>query len=81
LVYGCSNFGTAILLEAGLSFLGLGVAPPAPTWGNMIYEGYTYILLSQGKWLAFFPGMAMIILIIALYLLAGGLQQLYRTNH
>ncbi|MCS6904906.1 MAG: ABC transporter permease [Bacteroidia bacterium] len=78
LVYSCSNFGTAILLEAGLSFLGLGIAPPTPTWGNMIYEGYTYILLSQGKWLAFFPGAAIIILIISLYLLTGGLQNLHK---
>jgi peptide/nickel transport system permease protein len=70
----CSNFATAILLEAGLSFLGLGVQPPTPSWGGMIQTGYQYIMLSGGEWLAIFPGACIILIIAALNLFAIALR-------
>lgn len=73
-ILACSNFATAILLEAGLSFLGLGVAPPTPTWGGMIQEGYAYVLFDNGKWLALFPGLSIVLLILSLNLVAIGLR-------
>ena len=69
-----ANFGAAVLIESGLSFLGIGVEVPIPTWGRMIYEGYTYIVFESGKWLAFFPGMALILLIVSINLVGIGLR-------
>ncbi|TAE48645.1 MAG: ABC transporter permease, partial [Bacteroidetes bacterium] len=74
IVVAVANFGSAILVESGLSFLGIGVEVPIPTWGRMIYEGYTYIVLENGKWLAFFPGMALILLIVSINLIGIGLR-------
>ncbi|MBX3100890.1 MAG: ABC transporter permease [Bacteroidetes bacterium] len=73
-ILSCANFATAILLEAGLSFLGLGVAPPTPTWGSMVQEGFSQILFANGKWLAFFPGLAIVMLILSLNLVAMALR-------
>ena len=50
------DVATAILVEAGLSFLGFGVQPPAPSWGNILTEGRTYIF--DAWWLTVFPGLA-----------------------
>jgi peptide/nickel transport system permease protein len=69
-----ANFATAILLEAGLSFLGLGIAPPSPTWGSMVQEGYSQILFADAKGLAFFPGLAIVMLILSLNLGAMSLR-------
>jgi peptide/nickel transport system permease protein len=74
LILSCANFATAILLEAGLSFLGLGVPPPTPSWGRMIFEGYPYLMFSRGQWLALLPGGAIVLLIIALNLTLIGLR-------
>lgn len=74
IVVAVANFGTAVLIESGLSFLGIGVEPPIPSWGRMIYEGYTYIMFESGQWLAFFPGAALIFLVISINLTGIGLR-------
>ena len=66
------DVGGIILLEAGLSFLGLGLAPPTPTWGNMIYEGRS--LLFTAPWIALTPGIALTLTVIAFNLLGDGLR-------
>lgn len=62
----------AILTEAGLSFLGLGVQPPDPSWGNMIMEGKA--VLGVGWWVILFPGLAILITVLAFNLLGEGLR-------
>ena len=74
IIIAVANFGAAVLIEAGLSFLGIGVEIPIPSWGTMISEGYTYIVFSTGKWLAFFPGLALILLVMAINLTGIGLR-------
>lgn len=64
--------GNLILLEASLSFLGLGIQPPTPTWGNMIAEGRE--ALYNAWWMAVFPGAALAVTVIAFNLLADGLR-------
>jgi ABC-type dipeptide/oligopeptide/nickel transport system permease subunit len=66
------DIGNVILLEAGLSFLGLGMRPPTPTWGNMILEGRT--LLFSAPWVAIAPGIALTLTVIAFNLLGDGLR-------
>ncbi len=63
--------GNAILLESGLSFLGLGIQPPAPSWGNMIAGGREWLLIAP--WIALAPGIALIVTVIACTLLGDGL--------
>ena len=72
-VVAASNFASAILLEAGLSFLGIGVQPPMPSWGMMVKENYGYLLLDSA-YLALLPGLAIMIIVLAFMLLAGGLR-------
>jgi peptide/nickel transport system permease protein len=64
--------GNLILLEASLSFLGLGIQPPTPTWGNMIAEGRD--ALYNAWWIAVFPGAALAVTVVAFNLLADGLR-------
>jgi peptide/nickel transport system permease protein len=66
------DVATAILVEAGLSFLGFGVQPPAPSWGNILTEGRTYIF--SAWWLTAFPGLAILITVLAFNLLGEGLR-------
>lgn len=73
LVSASSNFASAILLEAGLSFLGFGAQPPFPTWGSMIKEHYGYIII-DAAYLAFIPGIAIMLLVYAFNLIAIGLR-------
>lgn len=68
-----SNFATAILLEAGLSFLGIGVQPPMPSWGSMVKENYGQILLDSA-YQAFIPGIAIMIIVLAFMLLGNGIR-------
>jgi peptide/nickel transport system permease protein len=63
---------SAILVEAGLSFLGFGVQPPAPSWGNILTEGRTYIF--DAWWLTIFPGLAILITVLSFNLLGEGLR-------
>jgi peptide/nickel transport system permease protein len=73
LVIGASNFATAIMIEAGLSFLGIGVQPPQPSWGLMIKENYNFIITHQPM-LAIIPGIAIMLLVLAFNLLGNGLR-------
>lgn len=69
-----SCFATAVLIESGLSFLGIGIQPPMPSWGNLLQEGHTQIVLSGGQWLAIFPSLAIVILVVSLNLIGYGLR-------
>lgn len=73
IVVTASNFASAILLEAGLSFLGIGVQPPMPSWGTMVKENYSYILLDSA-YLALLPGLAIMLVVLAFMLLGNGLR-------
>jgi len=73
IVVAASNFASAILLEAGLSFLGIGVQPPMPSWGTMVKENYSYILLDSA-YLALLPGAAIMLLVLAFMLLGNGIR-------
>jgi peptide/nickel transport system permease protein len=72
-----SNFASAILLEAGLSFLGLGVQPPAPSWGLMVSEGFQLLGTKVGFWLTFWPSLAISLLVFAFNLLGNGLRDAF----
>ncbi|MEO0382678.1 MAG: ABC transporter permease [Pseudomonadota bacterium] len=72
IVQGTFIFAYAMLAEAGLSFLGVGVDPSTPTWGTMINEGRQYI--DQASYLIFFPGIAISISVLALQLVGDGLR-------
>ncbi len=65
-------FATAILVEAGLSFLGLGIPPDLPSWGNILALGRTY--LQTAVWVSFFPGLILTISVLAINLVGDGLR-------
>lgn len=69
-----SNFASAIMMEAGLSFLGIGIQPPTPSWGNMIREHYGFII-TDGAYLAIVPGLAIVLLILSFILVGNGLRE------
>lgn len=69
------DVGNIILLESGLSYLGLGVRPPAPSWGNMIQEGKDQLL--SAPWVAAAPGLALLATVIAFNLFGDGLQDAF----
>ena len=73
IVISAANFASAILLEAGLSFLGIGVQPPMPSWGSMIKENYAYIILNDA-YLAILPGVAIMLLVLAFMLFGNALR-------
>jgi len=73
MVIAASNFATAIIVEAGLSFLGIGVQPPQPSWGLMIKENYNFII-THNPLLALVPGFAIMLLVLAFNLLGNGLR-------
>ncbi|WP_062119958.1 ABC transporter permease [Aureimonas sp. AU40] len=74
LVQGTFIFASAMLAEAGLSFLGVGVSPSVPTWGTMIAQGRQY--LDQAPWILFFPGLAIVLAVLSLQLVGDGLRDL-----
>jgi peptide/nickel transport system permease protein len=76
LVLASSNFASAILLEAGLSFLGFGAQPPMPTWGSMIKEHYGYIIMNSA-YLAILPGLAIMLMVYAFNLVTVGLRDAF----
>lgn len=73
IVISAANFASAILLEAGLSFLGIGVQPPMPSWGSMIKENYGYIILDSAQ-LAILPGVAIMLMVLAFMLVGNALR-------
>jgi peptide/nickel transport system permease protein len=72
IVYGTMSVGGAILTEAALSFLGMGVQPPAPSWGGMLSEARS--LLFTAPWIMLYPGIAIITTVLAFVLLGDGLR-------
>jgi peptide/nickel transport system permease protein len=77
IVIATSNFANAILVEAGLSFLGLGVQPPMPSWGMMINEGF-HSIGTKGSWyLIVFPSVCISVMVLAFNLLGNGLRDAY----
>lgn len=72
LVWGTLGIATTVLLEATLSFLGVGVRPPTPSWGGIIYESQSYFL--DAPWLVFFPGIAIMILSLSFNLVGDALR-------
>lgn len=75
LVAATLGVGGAILAESGLSFLGLGVQPPTPSWGNILMSGKDYIYFAW--WLSVFPGIAILITVLAFNLLGEGLRDVF----
>ncbi|TJW42305.1 MAG: ABC transporter permease [Mesorhizobium sp.] len=74
LVQGTFIFANAILAEAGLSFLGVGISPDIPTWGTMIATGRQY--MDQAGWIMMFPGAAIVVTVLSLQLVGDGLRDL-----
>jgi ABC-type dipeptide/oligopeptide/nickel transport system permease subunit len=72
-VIAASNFASAIVMEAGLSFLGVGVQSPQPSWGLMIKENYNFII-THNPMLAIIPGLAIMVLVLAFNILGNGLR-------
>jgi len=68
-----ANFAGAILIESGLSFLGIGAQPPTPSWGGMIKDHYSYIILGK-PYLAVIPGLAIMLLVMAFMLVGNALR-------
>lgn len=73
MVLAASNFASAIVMEAGLSFLGVGVQSPQPSWGLMIKENYNFII-THNPMLAVIPGLAIMVLVLAFNILGNGLR-------
>lgn len=76
LVMAAANFASAILLEAGLSFLGFGAQPPIPTWGGMVKEHYGYIIM-DAAFLALIPGIAIMLLVYAFNIFSSGIRDAF----
>ena len=72
LVVATLDMARVIIIESALSFLGLGVQPPTPTWGGMLADGRVY--LSTAWWLATFPGLAILVTVLGINLLGDGLR-------
>jgi len=73
IVISAANFAGAILIESGLSFLGIGAQPPTPSWGGMIKDHYSYIILGK-PYLAVIPGIAIMLLVMAFMLVGNALR-------
>ena len=78
-VVAASNFASAILLEAGLSFLGLGAQPPTPSWGMMVKDHYGYLVL-DAAYLALLPGFAIFIMVLCFTLVGNGIRDTLDTK-
>ena len=76
IVISAANFASAILIEAGLSFLGIGVQPPMPSWGGIIKDHYAYIVMDKA-YLAIIPGLAIMSLVLSFMILGNGLRDAF----
>lgn len=74
IVWGTLGISTTVLFEALLSYLGFGVQPPNPSWGNIVFDGQTYF--QTAPWLVFFPGFAVALLALAVNLFGDALRDL-----
>jgi len=77
-IQGTVAFSQAILIEASLSYLGLSAQPPTPSWGNMLNEGRTY--LETAPWISVFPGIAIMLSVLAFNLIGDGLRDILDPN-
>jgi peptide/nickel transport system permease protein len=73
IIISAANFAGAILIESGLSFLGIGAQPPMPSWGGIIKDHYSYIILGK-PFLALIPGVAIMSLVTAFMMIGNGLR-------
>ena len=73
IVISAANFAAAILIESGLSFLGLGAQPPIPSWGGIIKDHYNYIIMDK-SYLAIIPGIFIMFSVLSFMLLGNGLR-------
>jgi len=80
IVISAINFAAAILIESGLSFLGIGAQPPTPSWGAMIKDHYNYIILGKA-YLALIPGIAIMLLVTAFMLIGNALRDALDVNN
>jgi len=80
IVIAAANFAAAILIEAGLSFLGIGAQPPMPSWGGIIKDHYAYIIMDKA-YLAIIPGLAIMSLVLAFMLLGNGLRDAFDVKN
>lgn len=72
IIIGSQKVGQTILVEAALSFLSLGIQPPTPSWGNMISNGRTFLMVNP--WLVLVPGIALMLTVLAFNFLGDGLR-------
>jgi peptide/nickel transport system permease protein len=77
IVTGTAGLATAIIFEASLSFLGLGVQPPTPSWGQMVFDGYKYIVAGTNWGLAVFPSIAIMLTVFSVNLVGDGLRDAF----
>ena len=75
IVWGTLGIATTVLLEATLSFLGIGVQPPQPSWGNIIFESQSYF--QAAPWLVFFPGLLILLTALAFNLVGDALRDIF----
>ena len=78
-VVSAANFAAAILIEAGLSFLGIGTQPPIPSWGGMIKDHYNYIIMDKA-YLAIIPGLCIMFSVLSFMIFGNGLRSSIDTN-
>jgi len=80
IVISAANFASAILIESGLSFLGIGAQPPVPSWGGMVKDHFRYLLLGK-PYLTLLPGLAIMSLVLAFMTLGNSLRDILDVKH
>jgi len=80
IVISAANFASAILIEAGLSFLGIGVQPPIPSWGGIIKDHYAYIIMDKA-YLALIPGLFIMLTVLSFMLLGNGIRDAFDVKN
>ncbi len=80
IVVSAANFASAILIESGLSFLGIGAQPPVPSWGGMVKDHFRYLLLGK-PYLTLLPGLAIMSLVLAFMTLGNSLRDILDVKH